>query len=250
MEKRAILRKTKSVKKAEKVDEIKEVKNIDEEETFEPEIPHLLDPPKEEPRTRSLKSEEIEEIKEIKKELVLEVKPKKDITEDKYTHLQNARAKSLETRRKRKEEQVRLKIQAEELQRQLLEQREENKKLSLMKSKSALPMGEISSKENIKNYSNEFEPQPPTRSIKKEKEELDYDKLAEHIYGKFSNNFKQMEMGIREQERLLAEKKYKEDLKAYEDKRNQTRERMPLYTSNRKKPNRAFDSMTASYWGK
>jgi hypothetical protein len=76
----------------------------------------------------------------------------------------------------------------------------------------------MKSKENIKNYSNEFEPQPPTRSIKKEKEkdepatrslkseELDYDKLAEHIYGKFSNNFKQMEMGIREQESTISRK--------------------------------------------
>ena len=148
---------------------------------------------------------------EVKEPERIEVKTKKE----KYSHLSEARKKSLETRKLKKEESIRLKIQAEELQKQLQQQKDENQRLMSLKS---VPKSV---------------PTPTPNG------EINYDILAERIYGKFSK----VENDIRTQERTIAEQEYHKKLKEYEEKQSRPQTRTKLYTSYRKKPNRAFDAL-------
>ena len=65
------------------------------------------------------------------------------------------------------------------------------------------------------------------------------------IYGRL----KGVEDGIREQERKMANNDYEQKLRAYEEQQKKLREqakpreKIPMYTNMRQKPNRAFEAL-------
>lgn len=243
MEKRNILRKTKSEKivpeppkpDGENVlddDTFQQPQHKEEEGEDEIEVENKIPAPQEKkPKGRPRKS------KKVKEETTVEIKPKKE-QNDRYAHLEKARQKSLETRRRKKEEKIRMQIETEKLQEELRKEREENARL---KSQGAPP------------------PSPPPRAAPKSPHKInvpqvgssfspiDYDVLADRIYGKFNH----VEQGLRQQ----YEKELSKTRQEYEEKMKKLAPPPPvprtqLYTSRRQKPNRAFDRGGGTgYWG-
>lgn len=219
MERRTILRKSKAPSPEPEEEPKAEISELGEDTFQEPEVEHNIEapktPPAEEKKKKKKKAKKKKE--EDEEETVLEIKPKK-ANNEKYAHLEKARQKSLETRRRKKEEQIRLKLEKEQLEKQLQQQKE---------------MYE----QKLQGYSSKLgagAPAPP-----KEREEINYDLLAEKVYGRFQS----METNIRKQERELAEREYQERMK-------KPPQRPQLYTSTRKKPNRAFDTaLNSGYMG-
>lgn len=242
MERRNILRKP---KKAQFIEEEQAPEpNVLDDNTFDEskqiEVEVEIESPVKARKARKTRKKKVAEDEEAESAQVVEIKPKKE-SDDRYAHLAKAREKSLETRRKKKEEKIRLQIQAEQLTEQLRQQKEENERLRSSRPPAPVPGPPPKPKTPPRPRSEGLVSTLPSEPL------LDYDILAEKIYGKFQA----VETGIRQQERHLAEQEYQSKLKSYEDEqyKKRTQPKTQLYTAQRRKPNRAFDrAASAGYW--
>lgn len=252
MEKRNILRKTKSEKV--KVEPPKE--NVLDDDTFqkpappedpqedvEIEVENEIPAPKDKSKkaTKSRKApKKAKKIEETEEPVTVEIKPKKE-QNDRYAHLEKARQKSLETRRRKKEEKIRMQIEAEKLQEELRQQKEENARL---KSQYSAPTPDPTPPPPRQTPAPKSMPVP---QVGGSFSPIDYDVLADRIYGKFNH----VEQGLRQE----YEKELNKTRQEYEEKIKKLAPPPPvprtqLYTSRRQKPNRAFDRGGGTgYWG-